>query len=276
MKNNTPQLWDNVWKINPPEHDKFYLAREAQSVRWRKIKQRVLASYGTFENRKAIEIGAGAGTYAALMAREGAKVSILDYSEKALEKARIFFERNGVNAEYILQDALNLPPEMHSQYDVSMSFGLTEHFLGQNRMAINRAHLDLLKSGGITFISVPNKNNLPYRLYMFLAQRTGKWLVGEEYPYSRKELLLVCRNMGGADCQVFGESLYQSNYFLGLLNPFRLFAKFVLKKKENEQEGLYDISRIKPEKSTCFDDYLSYALVLCCRKSSEPAAPKNG
>jgi 2-polyprenyl-3-methyl-5-hydroxy-6-metoxy-1,4-benzoquinol methylase len=274
MKNNTPQLWDNVWKITPPEQDKFYLAREAQSVRWHKIKQKVLAAYGTFEGLKAIEIGAGAGTYAALMAREGAKVYILDYSEKALEKARTFFERNGVDAEYILQDALNLPADMQGKYDISMSFGLTEHFLGQNRMAINRAHLDLLRPGGMTFISVPNKYNLPYRMYMFAAQLTGKWLVGEEYPYSRRELLSVCRDIKGIDCQVFGESLYQSNYFLGLLNPFRIFAKFVLKRQTDARQDQFDITRIKPEKSTCFDDHLSYALVLYCRKPSEHAVPE--
>ncbi len=266
MSQNTPQLWDHLWKINTPEEDLYRLAQEEYSVRWRKIKDRIECNYGSFPGLKVIEIGAGTGTYAALMARQGAEVTILDYSERALDKAKIFFERNQVKANFILQDALNLPSELLGTFDVSMSFGLTEHFLGEQRLAINRAHFDVLKPGGLTFISVPNKYNPPYRLYKFVAQLTGKWLVGEEYPYSRSELFVICRKLNIAENQVFGESLKQSNYFLDLLNPWRLTNKFLLKRKMAETPTRFDVSALKPEQATFLDDYVSYALVLYARK----------
>lgn len=266
MSQNTPQLWDHLWTINTPEEDLYCLAKEGYSVRWRKIKDRVEKVFGSFSGLKVIEIGAGAGTYAALMARQGAEVAILDYSDRALEKAKIFFERNQVKASFISRDALNLPSELLGKYDVSMSFGLTEHFLGEQRLAINKAHFDVLKPGGVTFISVPNKYNPPYRLYKALSQLTGKWLVGEEYPYSRRELISICRRLKITEYSVFGESLEQSEQFAELVNPFRLFRRFVLKRKERHDPEKFSLDGLKPEKPTLLDDYLSYALVLYARK----------
>lgn len=266
MSHNTPQLWDHLWQPSSPEEDLFSLAQEELTVRWRKIKDRVERDFGSFAGLKVIEIGAGAGTYAALMARQGAEVTILDYSDKALEKSRLFFERNQLKANFILQDALNLPSGLLGKYDVSMSFGLTEHFLGQQRLAINRAHFDVLRPGGMTFISVPNKYNPPYRLYKFLSQLTGKWLVGEEYPYSRQELAAICRQLKITEYAVFGESLRQSKQFIELINPLRLFLKFVLKKEERGDPKKFSLAGLKPQKPTFLDDYLSYALVLYARK----------
>jgi hypothetical protein len=77
-----------------------------------------------------------------------------------------------------------------------MSFGLAEHFRGTKRIKINKAHFDVLRKGGIAFISVPNKHNPPYRISKFVAEHTGRCTVGEEYPYSRKELRNICEQIG--------------------------------------------------------------------------------
>ena len=77
-----------------------------------------------------------------------------------------------------------------------MSFGLAEQFKGDNRISIIRSHFDLLRNGGISFISVPNKFNLPYRIYKFIAEAAGKWSVGEEYPFSRWELANIMKEKG--------------------------------------------------------------------------------
>ena len=65
-----------------------------------------------------------------------------------------------------------------------MSFGLTEHFLGADRVNINKAHFQVLREGGISFISVPNKYNPPYIIYKYFSQLLGRWKVGMEIPYS--------------------------------------------------------------------------------------------
>tara|TARA_Y100001968_G_C18783814_1_gene447946 strand:+ start:156 stop:434 length:279 start_codon:yes stop_codon:yes gene_type:complete len=92
MDENTPKLWDRLWDNNIHDYeDQLSIATEEKSIRWNRIKQFVLKEFGSFKNLKTIEIGAGVGTYSALMAREGADVTLLDYSNKALQRSQEFF-----------------------------------------------------------------------------------------------------------------------------------------------------------------------------------------
>ena len=153
---NTPELWDDIWRAGTiaGEH-RANVAREELSIRWRRIEERVRARFGALEDLRVIEIGAGAGTNAAAMAKRGASVTLLDYSPKALRKARELFEANGLQAEFIEANALELPDELRGGFDVAMSFGLNEHFTGAERDGIFQAHIDALRDGGIAIVSVP-------------------------------------------------------------------------------------------------------------------------
>lgn len=261
MEANTPQLWDKVWSQNPSAAEEIYTLAEAEnSIRWQRLEKIVLQEFGSFNKLRVIEIGAGAGTHAALMAKRDAQVTVMDYSEAALKRAKRFFENNGVSADFVQEDALSLPLKMHDKFDVSMSFGLTEHFIGADRVAINKAHLDVLRKGGMTFISVPNRHNLPYRIYMPAARLAKTWQVGEEYPYSRQELEDICRQLGVTEYSFFGDSLVGS---LRFINPFHQIQK--LRNLFRLQDDL-DVSGIKREKGTPLDAHFSYALVLCAKK----------
>ncbi len=160
-----------------------------------------------------IEIGSGTGTISGLMQLRGADVTLIDYSKRALERAELFFSRNGMEVKCVQVDALNLPNELFNQYDISISLGLTEHFKKGNRLAINKAHFDVLKTGGVTFISVPNKYNPPYRIFKFLAEISGKWSVGEEYPYSRYEFSQMMQNFKVDKYSFFGDSFWGSFFY---------------------------------------------------------------
>lgn len=253
---NTPELWNGLWaKEASKELNLRTVAKEEHGIRWQRMEKAVVQVFGGFEGLEVIEIGAGSGTNAALMAKRGARVTILDYSDKALERARNVFEVHGLPARYEKQDVLALPAEMLGRYDISMSFGLTEHFSGDKRVQVNKAHFDLLKKRGITFIAVPHKYNPPYRIFKFLAERLGQWGVGEEYPYSRKEFRGLCAQIGIEDYWFFGDSLVAS---LNFLNPMKIVRKvFHLERK---------IRWIRKERGSFLDEYLSYSLVLCGRK----------
>lgn len=258
MRKNTPQLWNEAWERgSSKERDAFNLMREENSVRWQRIEAIVLREFGSFRDLKVLEIGAGAGTNAALMAKRRATVTVLDYADSALARSRDFFANNGLSAEFIRQDALSLPSDLMNKYDISMSFGLTEHFSGPERILVNKAHFDVLRPGGITFISVPNRLNPPYRLYKFLAELTGLWQSGEEYPYSRREFRDICKELKIEEYAFFGDSLFSS---LSFIDPLRIARK--LRKREEP----IDLSKIKRESGTFVDQYLSYALVLYGKK----------
>lgn len=260
MSKNTSQLWDDLWVRGVGlDEDLYALAKERVNVRFQRISARIMQRFGGFQDLDVIEIGAGAGTNAALFGILGSSVTVLDYSEKALERSRVFFERNRISANEIHANALDLPSGLLGSFDVSMSFGLAEHFAGEERLRIIRSHLDLLRPGGVAFVSVPNKANPPYRLYKLLTARTRFWNVGEEYPFSRRELESICAGIGVHDYAFFGDSFLQSFRFI---DPVAVARKILRTKPRTDR------SRLRLQKGTFLDDRFAYAIVLCAAKTS--------
>ncbi len=254
MEGNTPQLWDEVWQQTEEVADAVgVLSAERRGVRWRRIENEVRRRVGGPAGLKVVEIGAGTGVGAALLASEGASATILDYSEAALERSRRFFRDLGLPAHFVKADALALPDDLRGGFDVSLSFGLAEHFVGDKRRAILAAHLDLLRSGGLAAISVPNRHNLPYRLFKFAAERTGRWRVGEEYPFSRGELRRLCRDMELGTPTFAADSVLESLRFL-VPARVKLWTARARSRCRLPEPG--------PPPGTSLDQYAAYALVL--------------
>lgn len=256
MEKSGPQVWDKFWSgiLSSKKEDMFLLAKEENSIRWQRIEKRVLKEFGSFENLKVIEIGAGAGVNAAIIAKRGAKLTLIDYSKGALKRSREFFENNQLSAEFLHQDVLSLPEDLLGKYDVSMSFGVAEHFKGTDRININKVHFDVLRKGGLAFISVPNKAHPLYRVLKYLSIKMGTWKYGEEYPYYRSEFRKICNEIGITEYSFFGGTLFWG------ATPAKIIRKlFKLK-------YCLDTGRIKKQKGTFLDQYLSQALVLCVKK----------
>ncbi len=261
MEANTPQLWDRVWDKPPTDAEhRCNLAREANTIRWRRIRARVEARWSALERLRVIEIGAGTGTNAGLMARCGARVTVLDYSERALARAREFFRANGLRGEFVHADALALPPELGAQFDVSMSFGLAEHFTGASRLEIFRSHLAVVRPGGMALVSVPNAYNLPYRAFKWVAETTRRWKLGVEVPFTRRELEAICAQLGVTEYEFFGDSLITSLQFV---NPLRYLRKRLVPPRVPEP------TRLRPERGTRWDARWSYATVLVMHQRQE-------
>ena len=99
---NSIEVWNNVW--SDPHivvRDKCIFETERATVRFSRIQSRLIKEFGSLKNLKVIEIGSGIGTYAALLANEGAKSTLLDFSPKALKRARDFFSNNKLKAKFI-------------------------------------------------------------------------------------------------------------------------------------------------------------------------------
>lgn len=254
---NTPQIWDAWHKPMSLDEDIYYLIKEENSIRWQRMEKIVTEQFGGFKGLRVIEIGSGVGTNAALMAKRGAQVTVLDYSDMAIKRGKEFFERNKLNALFVHADVFSLPEELRGAYDISMSFGLAEHFKGNDRQTIISAHLSLLKKGCVSFIAVPHCANPLYRLYKFACQSTGLWTAGEEYPYSRKEMRGIMKKLEIKNYSFFGDSLYASYHFV---NPMRVVRKLFKMKRP------CDIIKIKKEKGSWLDQYFSYSLVVSAWK----------
>jgi 2-polyprenyl-3-methyl-5-hydroxy-6-metoxy-1,4-benzoquinol methylase len=253
---NTPELWDDIWRAGTSaDQHRANVAREELSIRWQRIEGRVLARFGTFEDLRVIEIGAGAGTNAAAMAKRGAHLTLLDYSPTALQTAQGMFEANGLEAAFIEANALELPDDVRGRFDVAMSFGLNEHFTGAERDGIFHAHLDAVSDGGIAIVSVPNARNAPYRASKWLAERTGRWKLGVEVPFTRDELETICARLGVSEPEFFGDSFA---YSLQFVNPVP-YARRALGRPSTRV-------RRRPEHGTPLDARWSYATVVLMPK----------
>jgi 2-polyprenyl-3-methyl-5-hydroxy-6-metoxy-1,4-benzoquinol methylase len=250
LQKNTAAVWDKVYKNTPCEkEDRYIIEKEKHSLVWKQIKKRIIDSFGSFKGLKTIEIGAGRGTYSILFALEGADVTVLDYSQKAIDSSRLFFKRNNVNASFVKGDALKIGENLISKFDVSMSFGTAEHFLGTQRIDFIENHFKMLKNGGIAFISAPNKWNFFYRLWKFLSQSLGRWKFGEEYPFSTYEFKKIGRKIN-KKIEILGGYLFDSQFqFLKRIRKF-------LKIKES-----YNIKDIHNQIKTPLDKYFSRVIL---------------
>jgi 2-polyprenyl-3-methyl-5-hydroxy-6-metoxy-1,4-benzoquinol methylase len=248
MQKNTPELWDALWTDTIKEQDLFNLKKEENSIRWQRIEKIILKEFKEFRGLNVIEVGAGSGTNALLFAKRGAKVTILDYSKNAIKRSKEFFDRHNCEADYLFADALNLPKNLERKYDIAISFGLAEHFIGEKRKRIIKSHFNLIKKNGLVLISVPNKYNFPYRMNKFISELIGTWKFGEEYPFSRKEFLIVAKELEINPLCFLGDSFGNS---LKFINPFLILKK------------LFKIqSKIKKEKGSRLDEYLGYSLIF--------------
>ena len=255
---NTSDHWDSLWQnTTDKQEDRYTLEKEKHTVRWEKMLKHIKHKYKNLKDKKAIELGAGLGTYSALMAKQGINVDVLDYSPIAIIRAKAFYKHNQLSANFIEADALKLPKELHGKYDISVSIGTAEHFLGKNRYQIIKSHFDVLKPGGLAFVSVPNKLNIPYITHKWAFEQLGLWPWGEEYPFTPNELLTYANKLNTQSPHVFGESFY---YSLNFINPIVAVKKALkIKTKPN-------LNKLKPQPSTFLDDKWSYAITLVAQK----------
>jgi SAM-dependent methyltransferase len=191
----TDASWDDLWRDEP--FDSAAPFTEERTLRWRAQERLIHERFGGFAGLHAIEAGAGRGLNAFLFARRGAAVTLLDRSPVALEQARRLFEEHHLPVTLRECDLFALPGDLQGAFDISMSYGLCEHFLGERRAQSVAAHLDLVRPGGLALLGVPNRFSPTYRLWMAVLKSRGSWSLGTEEPFSVAELESLARAARG-------------------------------------------------------------------------------
>ena len=202
------KVWDSIWRETQltPLAVRRKFDRELKTLRWNAIRDSFCAHFGSLKGLRTIELGAGTGDISMLLALEGAEPTLLDANERALTTARFQFQVMNCGADFIMGDFFNLDPALLGQFHAAVSYGVVEHFEGNDRVLACKSHVDALRPGGMVAISVPNANCLPYRLNKWAEETTGKWVWGLEIPYTRKELSKVAREIGLNSWFIHGSS----------------------------------------------------------------------
>ena len=191
----TKEEWDKVWLER--EVSQKLIQKELDSSRFKLIRSILERKFGSLSQLDVIEIGSGMGKGALALATLGANPTLLDYSEVALERAARLFQLCGLKPRLVNCDALQASQQITEKFDVCLSFGLAEHFSGEERWRMIEAHLNLIKEGGLVIISVPNRFCLPY----LVAKRVRNW---QEIPFTKGELKDIAQKVGACDISVYG------------------------------------------------------------------------
>jgi len=187
--------WDAQWRAEPLEP--AAAQAEERTPRWRAQERLVRERFGGFDGLNAVEVGSGRGLNGLLYAVRGAEVTLVDSSRLALEQAAELFAAFGAEPRTVEADLFALPAGLKGRFEVAMSFGVCEHFLQERRLAAIKAHLELVRPGGLALLGVPNRHAPAYRLWLATLKRRGTWPLGTEEPFSSTELVALARAAGG-------------------------------------------------------------------------------
>ena len=101
-----------------------------------------------------LEIGGGQGEYLLYLTRKFSyKAHSLDYSRIGNEQTHDLFSKAGLSVELFDRDLFSDNSDL-PKFDIVFSLGLIEHF--DNPGLVVEKHLELVKSGGILLLGVPN------------------------------------------------------------------------------------------------------------------------
>ena len=203
--------WHRAWRHEPTaQRDHALLDRETRSPRFALLMDRLKQTFGAVDGVRTVELGSGRGDLSVLLAQHGARVTLLDNCQNALDQAKARFDRLGLSAEYLMGDLLGNLEYLHGRFDVSLSAGVIEHFKGQDRTRAIAAHRYVLASGGMTMISVPHALCPPYRLWKAYLELRGWWPYGPEMPFTHGELRSRAGDVGFLVPETHGLSFWQS------------------------------------------------------------------
>lgn len=191
---NEEVVWNNHWNKMIDYYEKYDEIFEIRN-KWdfhcnEALHNHYKSIVKNFRNLKCIECGCGGGYESSLMARDGAEITVLDYSERALEYAKIVSQRIGVlnQIKFVRNDIFDFCPK--EKYNVAWHCGVIEHYQDNEIIRIIKKMMDFTKKGGLIVITVPNLLS-PQSIYWML--KTGK---GSERYISHRKLKMLMEKAG--------------------------------------------------------------------------------
>lgn len=220
---NDTNVWDNVWLKQNFQIDELQwnMERDLSIIRYGEFYSVIKEKFQNFSNLRSIELGSGRGTVSLQLAKLGIQVTLVDWSDLALDLAKELYSYFNLEPILVKANILDLPVSEYGKYDISLSVGVAEHFEGVNRESIINSHSITLRPGGISLISVPNINCPPYRINKLISEKRKKWKFGMEIPFSRPEMIKYAERSNLGIIKFTNSSLIEaSNHFI--IKPYLL------------------------------------------------------
>ena len=156
------------------------------------------------KGKKVLEVGAGMGGDSVYLAKQGAFVTALDYTDEALSAIREHAKIENVELSAKLGDTRQLPFNDES-FDVVYHQGLLEHF--RDPLVILKEHARVLRKGGYLAVDVP-QTFTTYTIMKKIAIAQGRWCAGWERAFSIGQLENLLRAAGLTVVKSYGWGYY--------------------------------------------------------------------
>jgi 2-polyprenyl-3-methyl-5-hydroxy-6-metoxy-1,4-benzoquinol methylase len=186
---------------------KSRITSTCNALGWRALIGTIMASGIPFDDLQVAEVGCGTGTFSLTLNMLGAKTTLIDADDDALILAKKIFFMYGREASFVKADVLQSVPEgLKGCFDIVISGGLAEHFIGNEREQCILFHRKLLKDEGVAYIGVPNKWSVGYQVVRMFRQVTGTWSITTEVPFTYWELISYAEFARFSKSEVIGNN----------------------------------------------------------------------
>jgi len=198
-KISTKQHWQQYWQQEDHQplvtHDE--LLKNLQSVI-------------NVSGKRILEIGVGMGGDSIYLAKQGAKVTALDFTKEALVEVKKNAKQYHVNIDTVQADAREIP-FLDGTFDVIFHQGFLEHFTNPLAMILEQKRV--LKKGGYLCVDVPQRYTT-YTIKKHLLMFQKKWFAGWEREFSIGELEGLMRRANLTVVKNYGWGYYGKLYHI--------------------------------------------------------------
>lgn len=180
FNNLSQEWWDPQGELRTLHH--------INPVRLQFVKDNII-----LKNTKLIDVGCGGGIFAELLKRNGANVTGIDLSAKAIEIAKLHLYESHLEINYQCTSVEEMANNNPHHFDVLTCMEMLEHVPNPNIIIANCAKL--LKPGGVAFFSTLNRNLKSYVLGILAAEYILKLLPAGTHEYKKFIKPFELRNM---------------------------------------------------------------------------------
>ena len=142
-----------------------------------------IQSISPLVGKRVLDVGCGGGILTESMSKEGATVTGIDLSTKALKVAELHQLESGTSVKYRSISAEDLAREEPNAYDVVTCMEMLEHV--PNPASVVQACANLCKAGGTIFFSTLNRNPKSYLFAIIGAEYVLKLLPKGTHQYEK-------------------------------------------------------------------------------------------
>ncbi|MCK5027078.1 MAG: methyltransferase domain-containing protein [Candidatus Pacebacteria bacterium] len=137
---------------------------------YKELLDKLVESLDIRGGEKILDAGAGTGNLAILLKNAGADVTVVDFSEEALE----IYKKKDTTATVIVHDLTKRLPFVDATFDKVVSNNALYNIPREKRLGVFLELKRILKPGGIIVISNIHENAKPFLIYVEAVKKTFK------------------------------------------------------------------------------------------------------